>query len=168
MQFTAHELSLLLNGKVEGDPLVSVSKLAKIEEAGSGSLSFLANPKYEHFLYTTNASVVIVNADFGCGLADQVIPTRLFLARSAVPYQDKTFVAFLGRFPKWLLVRAARVFIWYSDICCGFGGCCHELPIAIFIASATIDRIGHLGLDVFIYSEHDPVNAELTDFIGVN
>ena len=61
MQFTAHELSLMLNGTVEGDPFVQVSQLAKIEEAQAGSLSFLANPKYEQYLYTTAASVVIVN-----------------------------------------------------------------------------------------------------------
>ena len=64
MQFTAHELSLLLNGTVEGDAAVTVNQLAKIEEAGPGSLSFLANPKYEQFLYTTNASAVIVNDDY--------------------------------------------------------------------------------------------------------
>jgi UDP-3-O-[3-hydroxymyristoyl] glucosamine N-acyltransferase len=63
MQFTAHEISLMLEGTVEGDPNVSVSQLAKIEEAESGSLSFLANPKYEQFLYTTKASLVIVNKD---------------------------------------------------------------------------------------------------------
>jgi UDP-3-O-[3-hydroxymyristoyl] glucosamine N-acyltransferase len=63
MQFTAHELGLLLNGTVEGDPLVPVNQLAKIEEAKAGSLSFLANPKYEQYLYTTDASVVIVNND---------------------------------------------------------------------------------------------------------
>ena len=51
MQFTAHELSLLLNGTVEGDPGVTVNQLAKIEEAAKGSLSFLANPKYELYLY---------------------------------------------------------------------------------------------------------------------
>jgi UDP-3-O-[3-hydroxymyristoyl] glucosamine N-acyltransferase len=61
MQFTAQEISLLLKGKVEGDPLVTVNQLAKIEEAAAGCLSFLANPKYEPFLYTTKASVVIVN-----------------------------------------------------------------------------------------------------------
>ncbi|MFC0518450.1 UDP-3-O-(3-hydroxymyristoyl)glucosamine N-acyltransferase [Mucilaginibacter angelicae] len=63
MQFTAHDISLLLNGTVEGDPAATVSQLAKIEEAGPGCLSFLSNPKYEQFLYTTNASVVIVNND---------------------------------------------------------------------------------------------------------
>ncbi|HEY9000861.1 MAG TPA: UDP-3-O-(3-hydroxymyristoyl)glucosamine N-acyltransferase [Mucilaginibacter sp.] len=64
MQFTAHEISLLLNGTVEGDPQVTVSRLAKIEEATTGSISFLANPKYEQYLYTTDASVVLVNNDF--------------------------------------------------------------------------------------------------------
>jgi UDP-3-O-[3-hydroxymyristoyl] glucosamine N-acyltransferase len=63
MQFSAQQIALILNGTVEGDPLVSVDQLAKIEEATTGSLSFLANPKYEHYLYTTNASIVIVNAD---------------------------------------------------------------------------------------------------------
>jgi UDP-3-O-[3-hydroxymyristoyl] glucosamine N-acyltransferase len=64
MQFTAHEISLLLNGTVEGDPQVTVNHLAKIEEATTGSISFLANPKYEQYLYTTDASVVLVNNDF--------------------------------------------------------------------------------------------------------
>ncbi|RFZ92504.1 UDP-3-O-(3-hydroxymyristoyl)glucosamine N-acyltransferase [Mucilaginibacter conchicola] len=61
MQFTAKDIAMLLNGTVEGDALVAVNQLAKIEEAQQGSLSFLANPKYEQFLYTTNASIVIVN-----------------------------------------------------------------------------------------------------------
>ncbi len=61
MQFTALEISLLLNGTVEGKPEVTVNQLAKIEEAEEGSLSFLANPKYEQFLYTTKASVVIIS-----------------------------------------------------------------------------------------------------------
>jgi len=63
MQFTAHELALTLNGTIEGDPLASVNQLGKIEEAQAGALSFLANPKYEQYLYSTNASVVIVNKD---------------------------------------------------------------------------------------------------------
>ena len=64
MQLTAHQIALLLNGTVEGNPDVSVNQLAKIEEALPGSLSFLANPKYEQFLYQTRASVVILNDDF--------------------------------------------------------------------------------------------------------
>lgn len=63
MQFTAQQIAGLLNGTVEGDPLATVSQLAKIEEATEGTLSFLANPKYEQYLYTTGASIVIVNND---------------------------------------------------------------------------------------------------------
>ncbi len=63
MQLTALEISLLINGTVEGKPEVTVNQLAKIEEAQTGSLSFLANLKYEQYLYTTKASVVIINAD---------------------------------------------------------------------------------------------------------
>jgi UDP-3-O-[3-hydroxymyristoyl] glucosamine N-acyltransferase len=61
MQFTAQDISLMLNGIIEGDPQVTINKLAKIEEATDGNLSILANPKYEQFLYHTQASVVIIN-----------------------------------------------------------------------------------------------------------
>ncbi len=63
MQFTAQQIGALLNGTVEGEPSVAVDQLAKIEEATAGSLTFLANPKYEQYLYTTGASIVIVNND---------------------------------------------------------------------------------------------------------
>lgn len=63
MQLTAHQISLLLNGTVEGNPDVAINKLSKIEDAQKSSLSFLANPRYEQFLYTTQASVVIINYD---------------------------------------------------------------------------------------------------------
>lgn len=63
MQFTAQQISSLINGTVEGDPNVTVSLLSRIEEAEFGSLAFLANPKYEQFLYSTKASVIIVNQD---------------------------------------------------------------------------------------------------------
>ena len=64
MEFTAKQISELLNGKVEGNPDVKVSTLSRIEEGGAGSISFLANPKYTQYVYTTKASVVIVNKDF--------------------------------------------------------------------------------------------------------
>src|SRR5690606_26232415 len=63
MQFSAHQHARLVNGALEGNPDVMVEQLAKIEEASTGSLSFLSNPKYEQYLYTTKASVVIVNDD---------------------------------------------------------------------------------------------------------
>ncbi|MEJ7737627.1 MAG: UDP-3-O-(3-hydroxymyristoyl)glucosamine N-acyltransferase [Chitinophagaceae bacterium] len=61
MTFTAAQIALLINGKVEGHPDVAVSSFGKIEEAQQGQLSFLANPKYEDYLYSTLASVIIIN-----------------------------------------------------------------------------------------------------------
>ena len=64
MQLTAHQIGILLEGTVEGNPEVIVNQLSKIEEASEGSLSFLANSKYEQFVYNSGASVIIVNDDF--------------------------------------------------------------------------------------------------------
>jgi UDP-3-O-[3-hydroxymyristoyl] glucosamine N-acyltransferase len=61
MQFTAKQIAELINGKIEGDPDVAVSSFGKLEEAMEGQLAFLANPKYEEFLYTTRASIIIIN-----------------------------------------------------------------------------------------------------------
>lgn len=64
MKFTAQQIALLLQGTVEGNPDASVSGVAKIEEGNPESLSFLANPKYTSFIYTTQSAIVIVNEDF--------------------------------------------------------------------------------------------------------
>ncbi len=61
MNINAARIAQLINGKVEGDENVEVSSFGKIEEAKTGQLAFLANPKYEDFLYTTEASVIIIN-----------------------------------------------------------------------------------------------------------
>lgn len=61
MQFSAAQIALLVQGKVEGDPQVTVHSFGKIEEAVAGQLSFLANPKYEQYLYTTGASVILLS-----------------------------------------------------------------------------------------------------------
>ncbi len=61
MQFTAAQIAALIKGKVEGEEGATVSSFGKIEEAGEGQLAFLANPKYEDYLYTTNASIIIIN-----------------------------------------------------------------------------------------------------------
>lgn len=65
MQFTAQQIATLIQGRLEGNPDVTVSGIAKIEEAGAGDLCFLSNPKYEEYLYSSKASVVIVNEALG-------------------------------------------------------------------------------------------------------
>jgi len=61
MEFTAQQIAAILQGTVEGDDQVKVSNFSKIEEGTPGTLSFLANPKYEKYIYTTEASIVIIN-----------------------------------------------------------------------------------------------------------
>lgn len=64
MIFTAEQIASLLQGRVVGDPNASVSNVAKIEEGKAGELSFLANPKYTSYIYSTKASIVLVGEDF--------------------------------------------------------------------------------------------------------
>ncbi len=80
MKFTAAQIAGILEGTVEGDPEVEVSKLAKIEEGVKGSLTFLANPKYTHFIYTTKASVTIVGEEF---IPENKLDTTLIKVKDA-------------------------------------------------------------------------------------
>ena len=84
MKFSAIEIASLLEGVVEGDTTVEVNTLSKIEEGSKGSLSFLANPKYEEHLYQTNATLVIVNHDFR---PSQPIPKTCTLIRVNNAYE---------------------------------------------------------------------------------
>ena len=61
ISFTAQQIALLIQGKIEGEATAVVKQFGKIESAMPGDISFLANPKYEDFLYTTKASIIIVN-----------------------------------------------------------------------------------------------------------
>lgn len=81
MEFTANQLAGLVNGVVEGDGNVTVNTLAKIEEGHPGALSFLANPKYNHYLYTTESSIVLVRRDF---VAEE--PVKATIIRVDDPY----------------------------------------------------------------------------------
>ncbi len=64
MKFTAQQIAGILEGDIVGNPNVEVSKLSKIEEGTQGSLTFLSNPKYTQYIYSTKASVAIVNKSF--------------------------------------------------------------------------------------------------------
>ncbi|QHL88888.1 UDP-3-O-(3-hydroxymyristoyl)glucosamine N-acyltransferase [Nibribacter ruber] len=81
MEFTVQQIADLLQGQVQGDGQATVNRLAKIEEGTPGSLSFLSNPKYEPFLYTTGASAVIVSKTLE---VKQAVATNLILVED--PY----------------------------------------------------------------------------------
>ena len=83
MEFTAAQIAGLLNGEIAGNPDVSVSSLAKIEEGQAGALSFLSNPKYEPYIYTTGSSICIVNQTFE---PSKALPSALTLIKVADAY----------------------------------------------------------------------------------
>jgi UDP-3-O-[3-hydroxymyristoyl] glucosamine N-acyltransferase len=64
MNFTAQQIANILGGTIEGDPNAKVNSVAKIEKGCVGNLCFLANEKYTNYIYTSNASVIIVNHSF--------------------------------------------------------------------------------------------------------
>ncbi len=80
MKFTAKQIAEILDGEVIGDPNTEVYKLSKIEEGTKGSLTFLSNPKYQNFIYSTEASITIVNDTFE---AEDAIKTTLIKVEDA-------------------------------------------------------------------------------------
>lgn len=80
MKFTAEQIAGILEGEVVGNPNAEVSQLSKIEEGYEGSLTFLANPKYLNYIYTTKASVTIVNNTF---VPDAPLTTTLIKVEDA-------------------------------------------------------------------------------------
>lgn len=64
MEFTAEMIAGFLGGDIVGDKTVKVHTVSSIEEGKAGSMAYLVNPKYEPFLYTTEASIVLVDRSF--------------------------------------------------------------------------------------------------------
>jgi len=91
MTFPASQIGLIINGKIEGDPNTTVNSFGKIEDAGENQLTFLANPKYEEFLYSTKASIVIVNESY-----ELKQPVKTTLIRVSDPYA--AFATLLGKY----------------------------------------------------------------------
>lgn len=87
MKFTADQIAQLLEGRVEGNGEAIVHDMAKIEEAVESTITFLANPKYEEFIYTTGASIALVNEDF---VPAKALPKTLTLIRVKDAYQCLT------------------------------------------------------------------------------
>ncbi|MFV8369796.1 UDP-3-O-(3-hydroxymyristoyl)glucosamine N-acyltransferase [Flavobacterium sp. LB2R40] len=80
MKFTAEQIAGILEGEVVGNPMAEVFRLSKIEEGAEGSLTFLSNPKYLNFIYSTKASVTIVNDTF---VAESILTTTLIKVQDA-------------------------------------------------------------------------------------
>ncbi|MEP6699914.1 MAG: UDP-3-O-(3-hydroxymyristoyl)glucosamine N-acyltransferase [Bacteroidota bacterium] len=91
MHFPAAQIALLIAGKIEGDPNIAVTSFGKIEEAKEGQLTFFANSKYEDFLYSTKASIVIINEAYE--LKQKIAATLI-----RVPDAYTAFATLLGKF----------------------------------------------------------------------
>ena len=84
MEFTAKQIAEFIQGSIEGDENVSVHTFAKIEEGVPGAISFLSNPKYTHYLYDTQSSIVLVNKDLDLERATKATLIRVDNAYEAV------------------------------------------------------------------------------------
>ena len=87
MEFTVKQIADMLGGEVQGNSVDKIRMLAKIQDAHKGQISFLSNPKYEQYIYTTQASAVIVKKDF---VARKEINTTLILVED--PYSSFTLL----------------------------------------------------------------------------
>ena len=102
MEFSADLIAQQVGGIIEGDGSVTVSTFSKIEEAKPGSITFLANPKYTHYIYSTDASIVLVRKDF---VAEH--PVKATLIKVDDPYA--TLSALLTMVAKFMFVMPVGV-----------------------------------------------------------
>ena len=138
MQFTARQIADLLQGTLDGDAGVTISRLSKIEEGGPGSLSFLANPAYTPYVYTTTASLVIVNRDF--------VPTAPITATLLrVDSAEKAFAKLLGVYNTLKLDKKGVSPQAVIEEGATYGDNCYIGPLAFVGANA------RLGSNVKIY-----------------
>jgi len=101
MTFTAQQIALILQGEIQGNPNVEITTFAKIEEGCSGALSFLANTKYEDYIYSCESSVVIVNRDFEP--KQEIKPTLI-----RVPSAYEAFATLLQKYQEMMPRKTGR------------------------------------------------------------
>jgi UDP-3-O-[3-hydroxymyristoyl] glucosamine N-acyltransferase len=102
MQFSANQIAEIISGKVEGNGNAVVASFGKIEEAQAGQLAFLANPKYEDYLYTTNAEIIIINDS-------QVLKTPIASTLIRVPDAYSAFALLLRQYERLLAQQLVGV-----------------------------------------------------------
>ncbi len=102
MQFGASQIAAIINGTVEGNPDTVVSSFGKIEEAQKGQLAFLANPKYEEYLYSTKASIIIINQT-------QEIKQKLDATLIRVPDAYSAFAVILAAYQQMVTAQLTGI-----------------------------------------------------------
>ena len=134
MEVTAKDLAERIGGTVEGSSDVTLNQISKIEEAGKGSLTFLANMEYESFLYTTDASAALVARDF---MPSRMLPKRLTLIRVEDPYA--AFASILHWVATSQTYAAGIAANAHIDPSAEIGDNCYIGPFAVVEAGARIE-----------------------------
>ena len=97
MEFTAKQIADLIQGRVEGDENALINSFAKIEEGKAGAISFLSNPKYTHFIYDTESSVVLINEDV---VLEKPVKATLIRVKNAYESVAKLLQFYQSMMPK--------------------------------------------------------------------
>jgi UDP-3-O-[3-hydroxymyristoyl] glucosamine N-acyltransferase len=97
MEFTAKQIADFIGGRIEGDENATVNNFAKIEEGKPGAISFLSNPKYTHFIYETDSSIVLVNDDV---VLEQPVKATLIRVKNAYECVAKLLQLYASTLPK--------------------------------------------------------------------
>jgi UDP-3-O-[3-hydroxymyristoyl] glucosamine N-acyltransferase len=159
MEFTARQISDLLNGQIEGDENVKVNTLSKIEEGKAGSLSFLANPKYTSYIYTTLATLVIVNKDF---IPEQKIQPTLIRVENAY----ESFVQLLEIYNRIQLDKKGIDQLSFISPSAILGSDCYVGAFAYIGNNASIGKNVKIYPQVFI-GDNVVIGDNTTLFAGV-
>ena len=157
MKFTAQQIAGILEGTIEGNPNAEVYKLSKIEEGSTGSLTFLANPKYTAFIYNTKATATIVANDF---VVEKPITTTLIRVEDAY----KAFSKLLAYYNQVKLNKMGVEDPHFIGASTNYGE-------AIYIgAFAYIGEQVSIGNNVKIYPNpvEDKLYVELKEFLPKN
>lgn len=97
MEFTAKQIASFIGGRVEGDENATVNTFAKIEEGARGAISFLSNPKYTHYIYDTQSSIVLVNDDLEL---EKPVKTTLIRVKNAYDSVAKLLQLYQSSLPR--------------------------------------------------------------------
>ncbi|MCD4832631.1 MAG: UDP-3-O-(3-hydroxymyristoyl)glucosamine N-acyltransferase [Bacteroidales bacterium] len=143
MEFTAKSIAEFLKGEIVGNPEVKVNNVAKIEEAESGTLAFLANLKYAKYLYTTNASIVLINKDFEL---EKNVSTTLIKVDNAY----ESFAKLLELAEQAKLVKQGTSSLAFIDESAKIGNGVYIAPFVYIGENAIVENNVKLNPHVFI------------------
>ncbi len=133
MEFTAKQIADYLHGEIVGDENAAVCTFAKIEEGQRGAISFLANPHYEHYLYTTQSSIVLVNKDF---VQSRPVPSTL--ERVEIAYE--AIARLLKLYEQTVQKRKGVHPLAFVDPTARIGDDCYIAPFAYVGKNAEVGR----------------------------